>query len=101
MARPKSTVSTTSTDEKITVEAAETKNENETITESKPVETPKENKATKITDDGFVTIQNPKYAYRKVRALVDVYDFDEEGKAKVTGKDAKVFLELPGFAIAK
>lgn len=103
MARPKSASSTTSTEEK-TVEVVETSKETvveETKTESPKVETTKKSEAKEIAEEKIVTIINPKLQYRKVRMNMKNYEFDGEGTVKVSGKDAKEFLKLPGFAIVK
>lgn len=108
MARPKSTVSTTSAvdEEKITVEVEETTTNN-TVEETetsveKTVEVEKKTskKQNPIGDEDDIKIFCPSLAGKKAIGKASEIIFDEKGFATVKGFEAKRLVTIPGFSIA-
>lgn len=116
MGRTRSNPSTTSTDEKIEVEVAETKTEEvvtdaadtevtaeetETKTEETIAEEPKNSKAKKFKDNDEVRIKCPGFEGKTVMVAADTLaEFDADGKVTVTGAIANRLLTIPGYELA-
>lgn len=92
MARHKSTVSTTSADEKISVEVEETT--------TKPVEDTTTKKQKTFGDEEKVKIKCLTLAGKKVMGKLSIIEFDDKGIATVKGIEAKRFLTIPGYSLA-
>ena len=109
MARPKkeqtNTTSVVEQNEETTeVEQTENKvTENNSVTESKPVETKTDKKAEEkpIKDDDKIIICCAAYAGKSISLPTRIIQLDEKGCCEVTGIEAKRLLTIPGYELSK